>query len=242
MTTRTIFVAGATGAIGARLTPLLVSRGHRVFGLTRSPEKKARLWAQGAVPVVGDVYDTTHLTAMMRATRPDVVIHMLTDLPPNMEPGLMAEAIPRNARIRREGTASLIAAARAADVKYMVAESIAWVYAPGNRPYSEESPLDISAEGSRGISVGGAVALEQGVLNTPGLNGAVLRFGQLYGPGTHSKDATGKTLPLHVDSAALATLLAVEARCSGIFNIVEPNDEVVADKAQRELGWNPVRS
>jgi len=242
MTTRTLFVAGATGAIGARLTPLLVARGHRVFGLTRFPDKRAALWAQGAVPLVGDVYDTAHVTALMRATRPDAVIHMLTDLPPNMEPSLMADAIPRNARIRREGTASLIAAAREAGVEYMVAESIAWVYAPGARPYTEESPLDLNAEGSRGISIGGAVALEQAVLNTPALNGAVLRFGQLYGPGTHSKDATGKTVPLHVDSAALATLLAVEAKRPGLFNIVEPNEEVAADKAQRELGWNPVRA
>jgi nucleoside-diphosphate-sugar epimerase len=237
MNTRTLFVAGATGAIGARLTPLLVRHGYRVFGLTRSRDKRAALWAQGVVPLVGDVYDTAHVTALMRATRPDTVIHMLTDLPPNMEPSLMAEAIPRNARIRREGTASLIAAARAADVKYMVAEIIAFVYAPGTRPYTDESPLDVNAEGSRVISIGGAVALEQAVLNTPGLNGAVLRFGQLYGPGTHSKDATGKTLPLHVDAAALATLLAVEAKRSGIFNIVEPNEEVAADKAQRELGW-----
>jgi nucleoside-diphosphate-sugar epimerase len=237
MTTSTLFIAGATGAIGSRLTPMLVARGHRVVGLTRSPDKMAALWAQGAIPLVGNVYDTAHLTEMMRATRPDAVIHMLTDLPPNMEPSLMAEAIPRNARIRREGTASLIAAARAADVKFMVAESIAWVYAPGARPYTEESPLDLNAEGARGISIGGAAALEQAVLNTPGLNGAVLRFGQLYGPGTHSKDATGKTLPLHVDGAALATVRAVEAKRSGIFNIVEPNDEVAVDKAQRELGW-----
>src|SRR5262249_46959802 len=100
MTIQTLFVAGATGTIGARLTPILVRRGHRVFGLTRSPEKMAALWAQGAIPIVGDVYDTAHVTAMMRATRPDAVIHMLTDLPPNMEPSLMAEAIPRNARIR----------------------------------------------------------------------------------------------------------------------------------------------
>jgi nucleoside-diphosphate-sugar epimerase len=237
MTNSTLFVAGATGAIGSRLTPMLVRRGHRVFGLTRSPEKMAALWAQGAVPVVGDVYDTTHLTVTMRAARPDAVIHMLTDLPPNMEPSLMAEAIPRNARIRREGTASLIAAAHAADVRRMVAESIAWVYARGIRPYTEESPVDLHAEGARGISIGGAAALEHAVMNTPGLSGVVLRFGQLYGPGTHSMDATGKTLPLHVDAAAWATVLAVESQLSGIFNIVEPNDEVAVDKAQRELGW-----
>src|SRR5262249_33485950 len=158
-------------------------------GLTRSPEKMPALWAQGAIPLVGDVYDTPHLIAMMRAARPDAVIHMLTDLPPNMEPSLMAAAIPRNARIRREGTAGLVSASLAAGVKYMVAESIAWVYVPGARPYTEDSPVDLNAEGGRGISIGGVVALEQAVLNTPGLNGTVLRFGQLYGPGTHSKDA-----------------------------------------------------
>jgi nucleoside-diphosphate-sugar epimerase len=170
---------------------------------------------------------------------------MLTDLPHNMEPSLMAEAIPRNARIRREGTANLITAASAANVPLMVAESIAWVYAPGPQPCTEESPLDLSAEGTRGISLGGAIALEQAVMSTPGMAGVVLRFGQLYGPGTHSKDTTGKTMPIHVDAAAWATVLAVEAKRPGIYNIVEPNNEVSADKAQRELAWNfaqrPVR-
>jgi nucleoside-diphosphate-sugar epimerase len=114
--TRTLFVAGATGAIGARLTPLLTSRGYRVIGLTRAAEKVPALLAQGAVPVVGNVFDTPTLTQIVKAARPDAVIHMLTDLPPGLDPSKMEEAVARNSRIRSEGTASLVAAARAAGV------------------------------------------------------------------------------------------------------------------------------
>jgi nucleoside-diphosphate-sugar epimerase len=234
----TVFIAGATGAIGARLTPLLVSRGYRVFGLTRSAEKAPALLAQGAVPMVGNVYDTPALTQMMRAARPDAVIHMLTDLPPGLDPSKMAEAVHRNARVRAEGTASLVTAAREAGVGVMVAESIAWVYRKSDRlPYTEESALDTAATGSRGVTMAGVIALEQAVMNTPGLRGVVLRFGQLFGPGTGAPDATGKTLPLHVDAAAWATVLALEAQRPGIYNIVGPNAEVSAEKARRELQW-----
>lgn len=238
----TLFLAGATGAIGSRLTPMLLGRGHRVFGLTRADNKTAKLWAQGAVPIVGDVFDTPRLTQMLRATRPDAVVHMLTDLPPMMEPSKMPEAIVRNARIRAAGTASLITAARAADVSFMVAQSIAWAYAPNDPPpHTEDAPLDLHAEGSRAVTISGVVALEQAVMNTPGLTGTVLRFGQLYGPGTHSETAAGKTLPLHVDAAAWSVVLAVDAKRSGIYNIVAPNAEVTVDKAQRELGWDHSR-
>jgi nucleoside-diphosphate-sugar epimerase len=236
--TRTVFVAGATGAIGARLTPLLVSRGYRVLGLTRAAEKAPALWARGAVAVVGNVFDAAGLTQMMRAARPDAVIHMLTDLPQGLDPSKMEDAVARNARIRSEGTANLVAAARAAGVGFIVAQSIAWAYRPSDAlPYTEEASLDADAKGSRAVSVGGVIALENAVMNAPDLKGAVLRFGQLFGPGTGVDDATGKKLPLHVDAAAWATVLALEAERPGIYNIVGPNPEVSADKARRELSW-----
>jgi nucleoside-diphosphate-sugar epimerase len=236
--TKTLFVAGATGAIGARLTPLLTSRGYRVIALTRVAEKASGLLEQGALPIVGNVFDTPALTRIMKAARPDAVIHMLTDLPPGLDPTQMEEATLRNSRIRSEGTASLIAAARAAGVSYMVAQSIAWVYRPSDsRPYTEDASLDVDAKGSRGISMAGVIALEKAVMNTPGLKGVVLRFGQLYGPGTGFDDATGKTLPLQVNEAARATVLALEAERPGIYNIVGPNTEVSAEKARRELSW-----
>jgi nucleoside-diphosphate-sugar epimerase len=236
--TKTLFVAGATGAIGSRLTPRLISRGYRVIALTRSAEKVPTLLAQGALPVVGNVYDTPALTQIVKAARPDAIIHMLTDLPPGLDPSKMEEAIARNSRIRSEGTASLVAAARAAGVGYMVAESIAWVYRPNDpKPHTEDASLDTEATGPRAVTMAGIIALEKAVMSTPGLKGVVLRFGQLYGPGTGVDTATGKTLPLHVDEAARATVLALEADRPGIYNIVGPNSEVSVEKAKRELSW-----
>lgn len=236
--TKTVFVAGATGAIGSRLTPLLTSRGYRVIALTRAAEKVPGLLGQGAVPIVGNVFDASTLTQMMRAARPDAVIHMLTDLPPGLDPNKMEEGTVRNSRIRSEGTANLVAAARAAGVDYMVAQSIAWAYRPSDvRPYTEDASLDTDAKGTRGISMAGVIALEKAVMSTPGLKGVVLRFGQLFGPGTGFDTAAGKTLPLHVDEAARATLLALEAERPGIYNIVGPNSDVSVEKARRELSW-----
>jgi nucleoside-diphosphate-sugar epimerase len=125
----------------------------------------------------------------------------------------------------------------------MVAESIAWVYRLGaSRPYNEEASLDTDAKGSRGITMAGVIALENAVMNTPGLKGVVLRFGQLFGPGTGFGDASGKTLPLHVDDAARATVLALESERPGIYNIVGRNSEVSVEKARRELSWTAEQS
>jgi nucleoside-diphosphate-sugar epimerase len=234
---RTIFVAGATGAIGTRLIPLLVARGDTVLGLTRRESKAAQLREQGAIPVIGDVYDAGALSEALSAARPDIVIHQLTDLPPGLDPALMAEASDRNARIRREGTANLMAAALRAGARLMVAQSIAWAYADVPRPYAEDAPLDIAAGGRRGISVKGVQALEDTVLHTPGIDGIVLRFGQIYGPGTGCDTALGKNVPLHVDGAARATVLALDKGRPGVYNIAEANGEVSTEKARRELGW-----
>src|SRR6476660_5329769 len=103
-----IFVAGAAGAIGRRLTPLLLSAGHYVCGSTRSEAKAAALRSQGADPVVVDVFDAAALSRAVAAARPDVVIHQLTDLPKDLDPREMGAAIIRTARIRREGTRNLV--------------------------------------------------------------------------------------------------------------------------------------
>jgi len=76
-----IFLAGAAGVIGRRLTPLLVLMGHDVTGTTRSAEKAGSIEAMCARPAVVDVFDADALTAAVMASRPDVVIHQLTDLP-----------------------------------------------------------------------------------------------------------------------------------------------------------------
>jgi len=230
-----IFLAGASGAIGRRLVPQLLDAGHAVTGMTRQALKADELRALGAEPVIVDVFDAVALSRAVRAASPDIVIHQLTDLPAGLDPARMGEAIVRNARIRAEGTRNLVAAAGAAGVRRMIAQSIAWAYAPGAQPYSESDPLDADADGNRGISVGGVIALEKAVLSAP-LAGIVLRYGQLYGPGTGAEAPTGVS-PVHVDAAGHAALLALDRGTPGIFNVAEPNQAVSTQKAVEELGW-----
>jgi nucleoside-diphosphate-sugar epimerase len=232
-----VFLAGASGAVGARLVPLLRDAGHVVAGATRSAEKAAALRKAGIEPVVVDVFEAAALSREVAAFRPEIVVHQLTDLPKGLDPKLMAAATPRNARIRDEGTRNLVAAALAVGARRMVAQSIAWVYAPGLEPHREEDPLDTAAEGSRRVSLDGVVALERQVLHAPPLEGVVLRYGQLYGPGT-GRDAPAGAAPLHVDAAAHAALLALDRGAPGIFNIAEPNAYATTEKARKELGWD----
>jgi nucleoside-diphosphate-sugar epimerase len=170
-----IFLAGATGAIGRRLIPLLLHAGHHATGMTRSPGKIDWLRAAGVEPVLIDVFDAPALSGAIARVRPDIVVHQLTDLPPGLEPSKMAEATPRNARIRSEGTQNLVSAALESGVPRLVAQSIAWMYAPGPEPHSETDPLDLNASGARAITVAGVATLERLTVATPGIEGVVLR-------------------------------------------------------------------
>ena len=233
-----IFLAGASGTIGRRLVRLLCGAGHSVAGTTRSAEKAGMLEALGARPVIVDVFDALALLRAARDFAPAVVVHQLTDLPPAVDPARMVGAIAGNARIREEGTRNLVAAAIAAGARRIVAQSIAWLYAPGPEPHDEADPLDAAAEGDRAVTLRGVRALERAVLGSPPLSGAVLRYGQFYGPGTGRDTPTGST-PIHVDAAAQAALLAIEREADGIFNIAEPTPHLATDKARRTLGWDP---
>jgi len=234
--THRILLAGASGAIGQRLVPLLHDAGYHVTGTTRSSAKAEHLRTLGVEAVVVDVFDADALTRVVADAHPDTVIHQLTDLSPGTGTTDMGQAIARNARIRNEGTRNLVNATIAAGARRLIAQSIAWAYAPGGEPHSEADPLDIGASGTRGISVGGVVALENLVLTSPCFSGVVLRYGQLYGPGT-GVDAPAGTTPLHVEAAAYAARLAVDRNLSGVFNIAEPNDQVAIERARNDLGW-----
>ncbi len=213
-----VLVAGATGAVGKPLILLLVAQGYDVWGTTRSPDKAASVERAGARVIVVDVFDAPALERAVASANPKAIIHQLTDLPPGLDPARMAEAVPRNARIRSEGTANLVAAALAAGTSRFVSQSIAW------RP--------------QGITAEGVAALERLTLGSPPLEGIVLRYGHLYGPGTGREAASGE-MSLHVDAAASAAVLALEKGRAGIYEIAEPNPQVATDKARRELGWNP---
>jgi nucleoside-diphosphate-sugar epimerase len=232
-----IFLAGATGAIGTRLVRLLVQAGYVVTGTTRSPEKAARLAAVGVESAILDVFDAAALSAAVMAARPRIVIHQLTDLA-LLASGDRTEALRRNARVRVEGTRNLVSAALAAGARKLIAQSIAWVYAPGPEPHAEQDPLQQPAEGAAGASVRGIIALEQLTLESPPLVGTVLRYGRLYGPGTGAEAPSGSP-GVHVDAAALAALLAARSPLPGAFNIAESSEHLVTDRARTQLGWDP---
>jgi len=181
-----VFVAGATGVIGSRLVPLLARGGHTVAGLTRSVAKAERVRELGATPVVCDVYDSAALTAAMTDFTPDLVLHELTDLPDDRED--LAARRGDNARIRREGTANLLAAAAASGRPRVVAQSVAWELPPG--------------DGADAVAT-----LEQAVL---AVGGVVLRYGQLHGPGTYYPTGLPTGPRVHVDAAAARTAEVVE--------------------------------
>jgi uncharacterized protein YbjT (DUF2867 family) len=180
-----VFIAGASGVIGIRLVPLLVAAGHVVAGITRSPGKVDQLRALGAEPVVCDVFDADALTEAVSAFAPEMVMHQLTDLPDDVEQ--LGEFSARNDRIRTEGTSNLLAAARAAGAPRFLAQSIAW------RPPGRGEVVD---------------AHERQVLDA---GGVVVRYGQLYGPGTFYEDTIPPPPRIQIDEAARATVPLLES-------------------------------
>jgi nucleoside-diphosphate-sugar epimerase len=227
---------GGGWVIERRLMPLLRSAGHAVTGTTRAAEKADALRALGAEPVVVDVFDAQALARAVKSAGPEVVIHQLTDLP--FAPGTpqYGEGLARNARLRIEGTRNLVAAAQAANVKRMVAQSVAFAYAPAGRPHTESDPLNLQAEGAARKSAEAVAALEQAVLAMP--EGVALRFGFFYGPGTWSPDGPTRQPSVHIDAAAQASLLAITRGQHGIYNIAEDGDAVSSEKAKRDLGFS----
>jgi nucleoside-diphosphate-sugar epimerase len=232
-----IFLAGATGVIGLRLAALLGDAKHEITGTTRTPAKSPMLRALDIKPVVVDVFEPDALAQAVATVGPDVIIHQLTDLPSAPgTPGYPA-AQETNRRLRIEGTRNLMQAAKMAGAPRVVAQSIAFVYAPGEGVHGEDDPLDVAAEGVRQLTVQGIVALEREVLQSPGIAGVVLRYGYFYGPGTWY-DVSPKPPSVHVDAAAYAALLAV-SKGAGAYNIAEDDRVVSSAKARHELGFDP---
>ena len=139
-----VFVAGATGAIGRRLVPVLVGAGHRVTGMTRTPSKAGMLRAMGAHPVLADALDREAVLSAVRDSAPEVVVHELTAIPVRLNIRKFDREFELTNRLRTEGTDNLVSAARAAGVRRIVAQSYAaWPYARQGGPVkTEQDPLD----------------------------------------------------------------------------------------------------
>ena len=181
-----IFLAGATGVIGRRIIPLLRDAGHVVAGMTRSENNVATLRALGAEPVVCDVFDSQRVRDVVTGFAPELVMHQLTDLPDDA--ARIRESGGANARIRREGTRNLLAAAAEAGVERSLAQSVAW-----------------TLRGDGGAAV---EEMEQMVLAA---GGVVLRYGQFYGPGTYHPTGPPPPPRVHVDTAAARTAALLDA-------------------------------
>ena len=241
-----VFVAGATGAIGRRLVPLLKSAGHQVTGMTRSAQRAESLRARGAQPVVADALDAGAVRAAVMQARPEAVIHQLTSLPARIEPRKMRRDFELNDRLRSEGTRILVDAAQAAGAKRILAQSIAFAYAPGppGTVHSEGDPLHLDAPEPFRRS---ALALRDLEQSAGQAGGIVLRYGYFYGSGSAisregsmAEDLARRRLPIigsgggvwsfiHVDDAAAATVAALERGRPGAYNIVDDEPARVAD-------------
>jgi nucleoside-diphosphate-sugar epimerase len=244
-----IFVAGATGAIGRRLVPLLVSNGHTVIGTTRTPSKTDALRAAGANPVVLDALDRDAVREAVIRAEPDVVVHQLTALAGFTDFRKFDEGFAVTNRLRTEGIDNLIAAMKELEVRRLVAQSFAGLPHAriGGPVKTEDDPLDEDPPAGLRRTLEAIQYLENAVLRTDGVEGTVLRYGGFYGPGTSLGEGgfqlegvrrrrfpivgggTGVSSFIHIDDAATATLAAIERGKPGLYNIVDDDPAPVAE-------------
>lgn len=257
-----IFVAGASGAIGGRLVPLLVASGHQVTAATRSKGKGNALRAIGAEPVVMDGLDREAVMKAVGDARPDAIVHQMTSLASMRSLKNFDEQFAATNRLRTEGTEHLLAAAVEVGARRFVAQSYAgWpTIREGGRIKNEDDPLDPNPPTGMAQTLAAIRKLEDLVTDAAGVTGIVLRYGSFYGPGT-SLGLNGDILPLvhqrklpligngagvwsfiHVDDAANATRLAVDRAAPGIYNIVDDDPAEVSvwlPELARILGAKP---
>jgi 2-alkyl-3-oxoalkanoate reductase len=228
-----VFVTGATGAIGSRLVPQLIARGHEVVGTSRSAERADRLRAQGAEPVVLDVLDRAAVQEAVATARPDALVHQATALSGLSNLKNFDEAFAETNRLRAEGTDAVLAAARKAGVRRFVAQSFAgWPYAGNNGALkTEEDPLDPAPVPTMRETHEAIRHLEDAAMDAGGI---ALRYGGFYGSPDDAQvelvrrrrfpivgDGGGIFSFVHLEDAAAATVLAVERGRPGVYNIVD---------------------
>jgi nucleoside-diphosphate-sugar epimerase len=239
-----VFVAGAAGAIGTRLVPQLVARGHHVTATTRSKEKTELLRSLGAEPVVVDGLDAAGVGEAVARAEPDAIVHQMTALAGKPDLRHFDRWFATTNELRTKGTDHLLAAADAAGVKRFVAQSYTgWPNArTGGMVKSEDDPLDPEPVKAQTESLAAIRYLEQAVLAAP-LEGIVLRYGSFYGPGASDSlvelvrkrkmpvvgDGAGVWSWVHLDDAAAATVAALERGRSGVYNVVDDEPAPTAE-------------
>ncbi|PAZ09681.1 dehydrogenase [Streptomyces sp. SA15] len=235
-----VFVAGGTGAIGRRLVPQLVARGHQVTATTRSAAKTGLLKQLGAEAVVMDGLDAMSVGEAVAAARPDAIVHEMTAISGKADMRHPDRTFATTNRLRIEGTDHLLAAAQATGVPHVVVQSFAQSYGPGAGLLTEEDPID-PGTGTMARRLSAGVLHIQDVV--PKAGGTVLRYGGFYGPGASDDvvefvrkrkfplvgDGTGWNSWVHLDDAASATVLVLEKQARGVFNIVDDEPAQVRD-------------
>jgi nucleoside-diphosphate-sugar epimerase len=245
-----IFVAGATGALGRRLVPLLVSNGHTVVGTTHTSDKADALRAVGAAPVVLDALDRDAVIDALTRAEPEVVVHQLTALAGFTDFRKLDESFAATNQLRTEGTDHLLEGIRRLPVRRIVAQSYAGpgFYARTGGPVkTEDDPFDPDPPAALRRTVEAVRYLERAVLKTDGVQGTVLRYGGFYGPGTSAGEGgsqleavqrrqfpivaagTGVWSFIHIDDAAAGTLAAIERGRTGVYNIADDDPAPVAE-------------
>ena len=245
-----VFLAGASGAIGRRLTPKLIAAGHDVTGTSRGESGADTIRAAGAQAVLCDCLDAPTVEKAVAAAQPEVIVSELTSLPKDYDLRTIDYA-PTN-RLRVEGGNNLIRAGRKAGAKRFVSQSIAFVYEPeGGWVKDEEAPTYREAPGRFKAGLEATMLSEREALGAEGIEGLVLRYGQFSGPDTYfdhdgaiAKQVRSRRFPvvgkgdgvfsfIHVDDAADATVAAVGRGPAGIYNIVDDDPAPMRD-------WLPV--
>lgn len=242
-----ILIAGATGAIGRPLVPILVQAGHSVIGVTHTPGKTELLRQLGAEPLVLDALDEDAVHRAVETVRPDVIVHELTELKGTADLRHFDRTFAGSNRLRTAGTDYLLAAGHAAGVKRFIAQSFCgWPFArTDGQVKSEEAPLDPDPPREMRRTLDAIRHVEQAVTTSTMPKGVALRYGTFYGPGTGMGDpafvdqvqrrrvpliggGTGWWSFVHVADAAEATALAIE-RGEGIYNIVDDDPAPVRE-------------